>query len=173
MTNKLENSETSPKRRALFWPLFLVALLVGHVGILSVAAYIASSDPSVAAEPDFYEKALAWEANQKLVREPAEDGYEVTPLLEPHSSQTGKGKLSLALTREGQPPTQATVTATIFHAARSGDRQQLTLTERKPGLFVAPASLDRDGRWEVRFELTTPERIYRFVRTIEVNGTTR
>jgi FixH len=173
MTNKLENSDDSPKRRGLFWPLFLVALLVGHVGILSVAAYIASSDPSVAAEPDFYEKALAWEQNQKLVREPAEDGYEVTPLLEPHSSATGQGQLSLALTREGQPLPQSTVSATIFHAARSGDRQHLTLTERKPGLFVAPANLHRDGRWEVRFELTTPERVYRFVRTIKVNGTTQ
>ncbi len=171
MTNPTQNSDTSPKRRSLFWPLFLVALLIGHVGILSVAAYVASSDPSVAAEPDFYEKALAWEANQKLVREPAEDGYEVTPLLEPHSSETGEGQLSLALSRQGQVFDDATVTATLFHAARSGDRQHLTLTERQPGLFVAPANLNRDGRWEVRFELTTPERVYRFVRTIVVNGT--
>ncbi len=173
MTNKSENSDASPKRRGLFWPLFITTLLLGHVGILSVAAYIASSDPSVAAEPDFYEKALAWEANQKLVREPVEDGYEVTPLLEPHSSDTGEGKLSLALSRQGQSFDDTTVTATLFHAARSGDRQHLTLTERQPGLFAAPANINRDGLWEVRFELTTPERVYRFVRTIEVNGTTQ
>lgn len=173
MTKKHDQSESSFKRRGLFWPIFVLVLLIGHVSILTTAAILASTDPSVAAEPDFYEKALAWDADRKLVREPSLDGYEVTPVLAPPTSQKAEGQLSLEITREGVPVQGDTLTATIFHAARSGDRQHLTLTEVQPGVYVAPALLNRDGHWEVRFELTTPERVYRFIRHIEVYGTTK
>lgn len=156
------------RSRGRIWPVLIVSLLVAHVGLMVSFAVIASSDPSFGVEPNYYEQALEWDKTRALMREPGEDGYAVTTALSP--TGPGRGELVVVLGRGDEPVSGATLSAIAFHAARAGDRQRVELTPRGPGTYGAELAVARDGSWEVRYELTTAERTYRFARRLTVRG---
>lgn len=47
--------------RAWMWPVGLITLMCGSVGICVMTAVVAARDPSFALEPDYYERALEWD----------------------------------------------------------------------------------------------------------------
>ncbi|GAB4382697.1 MAG: hypothetical protein Kow0022_00760 [Phycisphaerales bacterium] len=156
--------------RAWVWPALIVGLLTLNVIVVTITVIVATSDPSVAVEPNYYDKALAWDRERAERRDPAEDGYDVEIQLVPAADRLSSGQVVVSLRRLGQPVEHALLDATVFHYARSGDRQSITLTERAPGVYAADADLRRNGNWEVRLRLQADGQRYQFTRLAELYG---
>lgn len=127
----------------------LGACLVSQFSFL----YIASSDPSAVAEPDYYAKALRWEDRQRQARINAELGWQSEVELGA-AERNGTRRVRLRLqTAAGQPVECRLVRAELFHKARAGRAFRATLARTEtPGLYEASLPLRRDGLWELRLE---------------------
>lgn len=156
--------------RGWIWPVVIVALLSLNVLVVAITVIAATMDPSVAVEPDYYQKALSWDEGREQRRDPADDGLGVTVRLLPASDRLSKGRVTVAISRLDEPVQDAHLEAEIFHHARSGDRQKLVLEASEPGVYVADAVLRREGIWEVRLLLVTGETTYQFARVVEFYG---
>lgn len=160
-------------RRTWLWPTLIIGMLAFHTVGLILVAIVASSDPSFSVEPNYYEKALAWDASREEKRDPQTDGYSITSRLSALEGDYGHGELVLSIERDNLPMTGLDIGATIFHIGRADDRQELVLQERAPGEYVGRAVVRRDGRWEARYRVNLSERTYAFARRMEVYGATR
>jgi len=114
--------------------------------------YIASSDPSAVAEPDYYAKALNWEDRQRQEQVNTELGWQGEVELGQEQSGTRRVRLRLA-TAEGAPVDCRLVRAELFHKARAGRAFRGTLARTStPGVYEASLPLRRAGLWEMRLE---------------------
>lgn len=55
-------------KRALRWPLAIVALLLIHAGVMVTAAVVASRDPNFVVRPNYYRDAVDWDKNRSAAR---------------------------------------------------------------------------------------------------------
>lgn len=163
-------SGETPKPRGWIWPLVIVGLLGLNVLVVAITVIVAMGDPSVGIEPDYYQKALAWDSDREQRRDPAEDGLDVSIQLLPAPDRHGDGQVVVSLARSDAPVEGAQIEAEVFHFARSRERQTVTLAEHGPGVYAASASLRREGNWEIRLRLRTEGRGYQFTRQAEVYG---
>lgn len=139
---------------ARLWPAGLAGvLLLTIIGNLWVMR-IAGADRSFAIEPDYYRKAVAWDAHQAQLAENAALGWRVTPVVR-------DGVLHLHVTTaDGAPLDGLDVRAAASANRVAADRRQLIATPRGAGEYaVAAPGVDR-GRW--RLELTLRRGTLRF-----------
>jgi nitrogen fixation protein FixH len=129
------------------WPAAIFGLIGLNVVIVGVTVYYATHDPSAAVEPQYYQKALAWDQTARL--------RDASDRLQWKAGATvdREGRLNLAITdASGAPVADAQVTATVFAVARASDRQDLTLTQTSPGVYSAAVRLNRGGLWQIRVD---------------------
>lgn len=143
--------DAANSRAHLFWPGLVLALLGAQLGLVIVAIYLATSDPSVVVEPNYYQQALRWDEHAAQLRTNAALGWSLTIDVAPTADLRGQRALTATLRhRDGTPLDGATITITLFHHARGHDRTHLTLTAAGAGRYVARAPLPRSGLWQFR-----------------------
>lgn len=130
--------------KGALWPAAIVGLIGLNASIVGITVYLATSDPSVAVEPRYYEKALAWDETARLRDASARLGWKAAVGV--HGDRLVV-RLSDAA---GAPVTGAAVSVVTFADARSGDRQELALSERGTGEYEGPMSVSRPGLWQFR-----------------------
>lgn len=133
------------------WPAAVVALIAFNMVVVGVTLYFAANDPSVAVEPDYYRRALDWDAEARQRAASERLGWRAMVRLE--ADRTLRLRLE---DRDGAPISGAGVRATAFAEARSGDRSELLLGEAAPGEYTAPFEPSRAGRWVFRVEAVRP-----------------
>jgi nitrogen fixation protein FixH len=147
--------ETTPAqegRAAKIWGGMVCGLLGACLVSQFSFLYIASSDPSVVAEPDYYAKAINWEDRQRQERINAELGWRGDVELGPAESGTRRVRLRLE-TAEGTPVDCRLVRVELFHKARAARAFRGTLARTEtPGVYEASLPLRRSGLWELRLE---------------------
>src|SRR5512136_3054494 len=117
-------------KRGWYWPFLLVGLLAAGVGANVYFLARAVGDPSFAVEPDYYAKAVAWDAHQAQARENADLGWSVTIDVAPADLATGRARVVAKLVdRDGRAVPGASVGLEAFHNARAADVRKATLTE--------------------------------------------
>lgn len=143
------------------WPLLLALLLVS--GVLANVYFMtrAVSDPSFAVEPDYYQKAVAWDAHQAQARENAALGWSLALTVAAADPGTGRARLVAALLdREGRRLPGLTVGLTAFHNARAAQVLTATLTETPEHAYAADVAVVRPGLWEFRLSATRGEETF-------------
>jgi nitrogen fixation protein FixH len=149
------------KRRSWIAPGLVVLALLAHAAfMISVAVF--GRDPQNAAEPDYYDKALAWDQTVAQKQRNAELGWKV------EWSAEARPTLRL-LDKDGRPVADAQADVTYFHQANSRDRRQATLLPSAEGYFL-PQPLGRPGSWEVRLTVRKGELVFTDVSTLRVPG---
>lgn len=165
-----------------FWPIFIVALLLGNVLGAAALVFFALGDPSHQVEKDYYQKALAWNGQMAQQRANQTLGWRATLSFEaapsgmqvPGARARGTGPDSrLPLTMvvltlvdgRGKPLAGAQLQLESFALRRSGHRQRVTLKERKAGRYEAPLLLFPRGLW--RFLLRANRQGKRFTARFE------
>jgi nitrogen fixation protein FixH len=145
-------AKSSTNRKGLvasgaIWPLGIIALLAMNMSIVGITIYYATSDPSVAAEPNYYEKAVKWDqsAAQSVVNK--QIGWHAALVVEHAVGGTLVARLTDS---DGKAVEHAVLIVETFHHARSGSRKNLTLVERAPGEYACGVGAERAGRWRVR-----------------------
>jgi len=132
------------------WPIALVAVLVMTVAANALLLWAANDEQSLAFEPDYYRKALAWDSTAAAAARSATLGWHVAGTIDPGDGRTGV--LRLLLTDAGGSPVsgaRVTVTATpIAHASRI---TSLVLGEQA-GAYQADLPLVYLGLYEIRIE---------------------
>ncbi|MFO7181157.1 MAG: FixH family protein [Pseudomonadota bacterium] len=144
-----------PVRRARpnLWPFVPAILLTLVLAGLGTMAAIAIRDPGFALEPNYYQKALAYDGEIEQRAKNAELGWRVHVGDVRASGRVAELELELA-DAEGRPIPGATVELEAFAVARSGLRTTGRANEIAPGIYRARLEGARSGLWEVRVEAT-------------------
>jgi nitrogen fixation protein FixH len=134
-----------------YWPFLLVGLLASGVGANLYFLARALDDPSFAVEPDYYAKAVAWDAHQAQARTNAVLGWRLLIDVAGADPSTGLARVTARLTdRNGSPVTGATLGMEAFHNARAADVLKATLRETAGHDYAADLSIRKPGLWEFR-----------------------
>lgn len=149
----------TPKRRPSLWPGLIFALIGLNVSIVAITIIAATSDKSFAIEPGYYDQAMHW--NDHAAAKASSDllGWTVSFRITrstTHSDPSHQMPMLVAAIadRNGAPVENATLTAAIFHNARSSDRYPLDFRALTTGQYAALAPIDRLGVWQIRFKAT-------------------
>lgn len=153
--NQQTVAEASPIRN-LRWVYIFIGLLVVHASSMIIMAVIASSDPSFAVEPGYYEQALNWDAAAAQAAHNEQLGWTLGVTV----GEEGQGGRSLEVAlrdRENRPLEGAAVSIEFFHHARSAERLTASLVPRQApggkGIYAAELPLSRSGMWELRISV--------------------
>lgn len=139
--------------RARAWPIAIVAILLAGLASNVGFVVLASSDPAAAVEPDYYQKALAWDGEMAQQERNIALGWSAhAALMLNAGGQPGRLELTVA-DRSGRPLSGATVTALVMHNARASAAQHVALHEDAAGRYSAKLAADRPGVWEIRLSV--------------------
>jgi len=160
-------SSTTPgeKRGGVLFLALIIGLLVASVGFMSYTLYRATSDPTFAIEPDYYQKGLNWDQTQREQTASDALGWGATFDLDKAPGAATVTRVRLA-DRNGAPVVGANVEAVCFPNVRSNDRRTIQFKEGEPGVYGAPIAYPLPGRWE--FRLSAVRGDSKFVATKEL-----
>jgi nitrogen fixation protein FixH len=135
------------------WPWVPALLLVSLLGTQLVVLSSALDDPAFATEPDYYRKALDWDAQQARQRQSQALGWTA------HATGAGAGHGERALSvsiadAQGAALSGAAVRAVAYSNARAARARELTFREVSPGVYRAELGAARPGIWELRLSAT-------------------
>ncbi|MGE0480606.1 MAG: FixH family protein [Phycisphaerae bacterium] len=155
--------------RAWVWPAIVVGMLAAHAALCAITIVAATSDPSWAVEPDYYQKALNWDEHAAAMRAGAALGWTVEIDVASMASVRGSRAVRCRLSdRDAKPVDGATLRATVFHHARGADRTTLAFAPAGRGEYEASAALRKAGTWEFRIEAERGEERYRALQLVQV-----
>ncbi|CAN0452832.1 unnamed protein product, partial [Ectocarpus fasciculatus] len=133
------------------WAFIVVALLAGHVTLMATAVTFALRGyASAGVEPDFYAKAIAWDANQDVLQRSAELGWTVT--LTPDIWLDERGHRTVAVTAkdaQGQAIHDARVSLHMHHAVYPSRQAEALLKPSGAGTYAAKLPGLSAGLWRV------------------------
>jgi nitrogen fixation protein FixH len=139
-------------KRGMGWPLGVVAILTATVGLNIWVLRVANDDPSLAIEPNYYQKAVAWDSTMAQARENLALGWHLAPTLGAYSTRDG-ARLQVTLTdASGASIGDATVRVAAFFNARANDVIDTALRHESAG-YVAILPVQHGGVWELRFDV--------------------
>lgn len=133
------------------WPAAIIGLLLLNITIVGITVYLATTDPSVAVEPDYYEKAVKWDQSAAQAQVNRKLGWTIRVTI---SKGPSPQTLTVAVSDPaGNPVQDAQVEVVAFHNARSGDRQTIRPEVAGSGAYAAPISADLPGAWHFRVQV--------------------
>ena len=149
------------------WPIGIAVILAATVAANLTMMRIANSDPSFAVEPDYYQKAVAFDSTLAHVNASARLGWSARVTIAQDTASRGDstsvqasdhtmGPLVAVALRDSlqQPITHATVTVHALFIARANDVLSATLAETTPGNYRAALPVQHAGIWEIRIAAT-------------------
>ena len=137
----------------VFWPGLVIVVLGLSLASGALTIVAATGDPSFAIEPDYYDKALAWDEHARRLRDSEALGWTARLGVGADADALDRRTLTLSLTdASGELIRDASVTVVAYHQARSGERLSLTLEPGETGAYTAPLAVGRTGLWEFRVE---------------------
>jgi nitrogen fixation protein FixH len=140
--------------RGRIWAWVPALLLGGLLGTQLIVLRNVLDDPSVATEPDYYRKAVAWDEQRALARRSAALGWRAAIALEP-AERPGATRFTVQLTDSaGNALDGALLTAQAFANARAGRMLPLSWVERAPGVYQSELGNALPGLWELRLQAT-------------------
>ncbi len=150
------------------WPGFVIGLLGMSATLITITVIAAVSDPSFAVEANYHEKALRWDEHVEQQRTNAELGWQVDVELGAIPESEEPAMIVRLTDGSGEPLVGATIEATYFHYAAAKNVQALGFHETKePGVYAAPALLNRSGLWQFQMSVASAGRAFTYEQTLE------
>lgn len=139
-------------KQGMGWPIGVASILALTVAANIVVMRIASDDPSFSVEPDYYRKAVNFDATMAQERTNLALGWGFDAAID----SIGDGqhtRLSVRLRDAAASPLRgARVAVMARFNARANDTLTAVLEERTPGTYVATLPIAHPGEWEVRVD---------------------
>ncbi len=136
--------------RTMLWPGVIIAVLLASAGSNIAMMFVANSDPSFAVEPDYYRKAVTWDARMSEVQSSLQLGWTAEGTLSLDAAGDS-GTITIDVRdREGSAVSGAGVHLIALFNARAAERFPLVAVEQSPGCYVARLPARYAGEWEVR-----------------------
>lgn len=139
-----------PKKSFALWPWIVVGLLGGHAAIIIAAVTMAVGDPSFAVVPDYYDKAVNFDAYKADLEASRALGWTLT--LTPEDSADLRGRRAIVaslLDRDGQPIAGAQIELYFTHLG-GGDNGHVSFHAHDiGGTYRGTAVMPRGGRYQI------------------------
>lgn len=133
------------------WVSVIVGLLSLQVLMCSVAIVLATTDESMAIEPNFGEKSLRWDEARAAKQASEALGWTASVDIPAASDFYGHRTVRVTLLdRAGQAVADANVRMTLFHHAHASRAQQVVLASDGGGVYSAEVEMRHQGLWEFR-----------------------
>ncbi len=145
----------------ILWPTVIASALALHVIGSLVMVYFATSNESYAVEPDYYQKALAWNDKRAQDHVNAQLGWHLEFKVAPAAPGQDPTLLVELTGSDGSTVTGAAINVEAFANARRNDVLTATLTASAVG-YEATLPMRRDGLWEFRFTVTRGEDLFTY-----------
>ncbi len=129
------------------WPLAITAVLVGQVVFGIWMSHVANDDPHFAVEPNYYAKAINWDATMAQSRADKALGWKSAATLTRAAGNSATLHVTLR-DSTGAPVHADSVTVTALAIAHSLKVNALSLTPDATG-YAAPVPVAGTGLWEV------------------------
>ncbi|MFI5246075.1 MAG: FixH family protein [Gemmatimonadales bacterium] len=139
-------------KRGSWWPIAIVLILVLTVGANAWIFVVSNADSGIAIEPDYYQKAVAWDSSMAQARENLVLGWRVTPSLAAFTARNGADLRVTLSDSTGAAIAGATVKVVAFYNARAGEISNATLVPG-PGGYETRLPVHHGGLWELRFDV--------------------
>jgi nitrogen fixation protein FixH len=153
------------KKGGNVWAFFPVGLLLAMFVGWGLMLSIALDDPAFGVEPDYYDKALKFDAQQALERDSRRLGWSLDLEIQPTRRDAAE-LIAIVRDRSGAPIDAARVSLSAFHNARSSNIVELVLQPKGNGRYSGPLTPARAGLWEFRFQVDKgSDRFLRVVRS--------
>ncbi len=150
------NGTTTPdrapsKRSGRIWPLLIVMLIGLNSSIVAITIYFASSDRTVAIEPEYYAKALKFDDTIRQREASNALGWTATSAIRAAEGSRGMALEIAIVDRDGRPVADAKVSAVAFASVRSGERQCIALcpSSSSTGMYTGRIRIARAGIWHL------------------------
>lgn len=148
----------SAGRFASRWAWFPVGLLGLLVSVQAVLFKLSSGDESFAIEPEYYQKAVNWDARAREARASESLGWHTQATMEQAGAVT---TLRVTLSDNAdQAVSNAVVVVAAFPNARANQVQHLTLKEVEPGVYESALAVTHGGLWELRLSAHTASQTF-------------
>ncbi|HET9951473.1 MAG TPA: FixH family protein [Candidatus Eisenbacteria bacterium] len=134
---------------AALWPVAVVGALVVTVGANIAILVLANDSDKAVVEPNYYEKAVAWDSTMAQGRRNESLGWSIGATLAP--SAVGARLHANLADREGAPLPGALIRVEAIHNADAARRIEGTLRDAGGGAYEADLPLRHAGLWELRF----------------------
>lgn len=139
------------------WPWIIVGMLLTHVLIMVVAMTIAVRDKSAAIVPNYYERAVNWDAEQAKYRASEKLGWHVEMEAAEQIDPVGRREVRFILTdAQGQAVPGANIDLEYFHDAHGNEDRTVSLKpdSSDPRYFTALLPMRYAGEWELHYTIT-------------------
>lgn len=134
------------------WPIGVTTVLAAFVAANLAVMRVADQPAALAHDPDYYRRAVNFDAERAVAARGARLGWRVT-LDAPPAGAACAVRATLA-DHAGAPLDSAVVRVSAFHLAHADDiRAAAAAPTRDAGAYVAALALDRPGRWEVTVDV--------------------
>ena len=135
------------------WPAVIVALLGGHLVLISAALLLSTAlIPAATVAPSGYAEALAWDEEQALRRESERLGWSLEVLPSRIADLLGERDVAFVLEdADGAMVDSADLRVTLYHHSRPGEAIRATIPPAldQPGVYAAKLPLKREGLWRL------------------------
>lgn len=149
------------------WPIGVTSVLVAFVIANLAIMRIADQPAALAHDPDYYRRAVNFDAERAVAARGARLGWQVA-LAVPSAGAAGTVRATLA-DHEGRPLDGAVVRVAAYHLAHADDVRTATAAAvGEAGGYVAPLALDRPGRWEITLDVWRAREHLVVTRRVEV-----
>ena len=163
------NHASSATRSAWFWPALVIGLLSGQVVLVLVMAYLAVADHSFAVEPDYYRKALRWNAEISQQQTNRRLGWVLSVEVSEQADLLQQRDVRCVIAdRAGKPVEGVSVEVVTFPHVRGNERQELMLTALEAGRYGATVRMPQGGLWEFRITAKRGEDVVTHVEQLQV-----
>ncbi|QOV88408.1 FixH family protein [Humisphaera borealis] len=162
------SSAQSPRPFPRRWLKIVVGLLIGHTALMISFVFIATRDASFSVDPDYYGKAVRWDADQARRRTSDLLGWNAALEVVGPAGTDGSRVVSLELTdASGRAIPNAVVAVGYFHHAHGREKRTAILTvSGDPRRHQAGLLMPQAGEWE--FELTARAGADEFLKTVTI-----
>lgn len=138
-------------KKGWYWPWFIAALLFFTAGFQGWLIFAATHDPSMAIEPDYYRKAVAWD--QRMAQDSVSESLRWETRLALGAIDRDGARVTLRLgDSTGAPVRGARVRVVAIHNLEGSHHIEGGLEAQGDGSYAARLPLDRAGLWEVRVD---------------------
>jgi len=162
------------KRARRFW----VSLIVGFLGLQVVggvvAIYLATSDPTVAIIPNYYQAGLNWDVTKRNRDLFTTLGWICSVHVQEKDPQLNQRTVLIQIrNKSNQPVSGLRIRGQIYHHARGQEVHRLSFDESEshPGDYVAIIQMSQAGLWQVNLALDGDHGIAE--ETLEINVDSR
>ena len=133
-------------KKGWYWPLIIVAFLLGDVVAMGITVVASTTDPSHHVIPDYYQKAVAHDKVMNAERKLLELGWSLT-IARTEPTDTGVNVLLDLRDAKGQPVLGASGKASVFHQARAMRAHEVALEETGAGAYQLQVPVRKAGLW--------------------------